>query len=391
MYKVDATQVHLPPSPQHSFTATGAAPSAPQFTAESFGNLPGADEMATRLNTLDSNITNILTAEDIAQMCHNFTSAFNLEDVLIEQSSQLKAIQILLTLTNCIDKDSIKVFANSKLQDTPDNQRDGNQLKEKANKDNRTQINLPPEYEKQSPNLSFWREQLMASFIDSQFPEANFSEEQKEQLKNALLMAKMQIAANTGIGNFEKPIPYKNFDRATASHLTARITYPRQALCAEKLEKETMALQEQLFNANSGLIEKLHSDKTITQLLRGNQQHHLKKLLKSQGADNSATLTKAAALLVSFASRDPDLAGELTSLGINPKNLGDLAKAHSILNHARAGENTTLTNEIAADGVRKSDKFTRDFFSSEIARDPKLKAPMPAKIALWLVSTNQQG
>ncbi|USE34964.1 hypothetical protein [Endozoicomonas sp. SCSIO W0465] len=90
--------------------------------------------------------------------------------------------------------------------------------------------------------------------------------------------------------------------------------------------------------------------------------------------------------LVSFASREPNLAGTFTQLGINPENLTHLAKGHSILNHARASENKQLTNEIAADGLQKSDEFTRTFFSSQTARKPTYKdEPTSVKIALWLV------
>lgn len=394
---INPATVPLTLSPQRSSPEqpTPAAQSVTPFTAESFNNLPGADELATRLNTLNSNMRTSLTTEGIAQMCHNFTSAFNLDNVLVEESSQRKAIEILLAITNCYDEKSIKGFADSKLNETldTDKQKDCQALKDKANEDNSTtEIVLPPEYDGKSVKFSFWREKLMNSFIDSEFPKANFSAEQKKQLQDALLMAKMQIAANTGIGNFKEPIVYEHFNRETASQLTGRIVYPRQQQCADKLAKEIMALQQQLFDHESELISMLGSNNTTTKLLDGNQRHHLQTLLASQGEDNSATLTKEVALLVSFVARDSNLAGTFTQLGINPVNLTHLAKAHSILNNARAADNKQLTNEIAADGLQKSDAFTRKFFSSEPARNPNYKdEPTSAKIALWLAERNQSG
>lgn len=385
---IDPVHVQLPPSPEPSPTknTTTAVQSVTQFTAESFNNLPGADELATRLNKLIENMPASLGTEDIAQMCHNFTSAFNLDNVLVEQDSQLKAIQLLLTITNCYDQDSIKTFADHKLKETPETHDTCKALQDNANKDNTATIVLPPEYDDESPNLSFWRERLMNSFIDCEFPATNFSEEQKKQLQDALRMAKLQIAANTGIGNFKEPIVYEHLDRETVSELAGHLAFPRQPLCADKLAKEIMVLQQQLFNSESDLIHMLGSDKTITALLLGNEQYHLKTLLACQGEDDSATLTNEVALLVSFASREFDLAGEFTQLGINPESLTHLAKGHSILNHARASENKQLTNEIAADGLQKSDEFTRTFFSSQTAREPIYKdEATSAKIALWLV------
>ncbi|MBO9481200.1 hypothetical protein [Salinisphaera sp. G21_0] len=381
-----------------------AAQSVTQFTAESFDNLPGANELATRLNTINKNMLDSLNAEEIGQMCHNFTSAFNLDNVLVEEASQLKAIKILLTLTNCYDNNSIKAFANSKLQETPDNHDACQDLKDKANKDNtqENKIVLPPEYQGKSDKFSFWRDKLLNSFIDSQFSEANFTQIEKQQVHDALRMAKMQVAGNTGIGNFEAPIPYEKFDREKVSQLTGHLIYPRQELCADKLAKEIMALQEQLFDSDSGLINMLGNNEDITKLLQGNQQHHLKQLLARQGADNRSTLTNEVALLVSFVARNPKLAGEFAELGINPGNLTHLAKAHSILNHARAtenkqpsnetAENNQLSNKTVAKGLKQSDEFTRKFFDSETANNPDYEAvPVFAKIALWVASSNQSG
>ncbi|USE34965.1 hypothetical protein [Endozoicomonas sp. SCSIO W0465] len=82
---IDPANVQLPPSPEPSAKkhTTTEVQSVTQFTAESFNNLPGADELATRLNELNKNMPASLGTEDIAQMCQNFTSAFNL-DVTIQ-------------------------------------------------------------------------------------------------------------------------------------------------------------------------------------------------------------------------------------------------------------------------------------------------------------------
>lgn len=257
---VESAKVPLPLSTQLSTEQpASAAQSVPQFTADSFDNQPGAEILATRLNTFNENISAILNAKksetektgtekpntegldasDIALMCKNFTSAFNLDDILVEESSQLKAIQILLTLTNCHDINSLKAFANSKLDENPDNQDDCQKLKDSADKDNNNPITLPPGYGMTSQNFSFFRDKLMNSFIDSQFSEANFETKEMDQLKDALRMAKMQIAGNTGIGNFKESITFDQFDREQVSKLTGSLIYPRQKLCADNLAKRS--------------------------------------------------------------------------------------------------------------------------------------------------------
>ncbi|WBA80278.1 hypothetical protein [Endozoicomonas sp. GU-1] len=408
---VESAKVPLPLSTQLSTEQpASAAQSVPQFTADSFDNQPGAEILATRLNTFNENISAILNAKksetektgtekpntegldasDIALMCKNFTSAFNLDDILVEESSQLKAIQILLTLTNCHDINSLKAFANSKLDENPDNQDDCQKLKDSADKDNNNPITLPPGYGMTSQNFSFFRDKLMNSFIDSQFSEANFETKEMDQLKDALRMAKMQIAGNTGIGNFKESITFDQFDREQVSKLTGSLIYPRQKLCADNLAKEILALQQQLFDSDSGLIGMLGNNEDITNLLQGNQPYHLKQLLARQGADNRATLTNDAALLVSFVARNSKFADEFAKLDINPENLTHLAKAHSILNHGQADEHKELSNEIAAKGLKGSDDFTRTFFKSETANKYKAEPPF-ARIALWLAESNQSG
>ncbi|MGO0309476.1 hypothetical protein ACTL6P_23345 [Endozoicomonas acroporae] len=318
------------------------AQSTNQYTTESFGNQPGAEVLANRLNQLGENLKHV-PAHALIHMCHNFTTAFNLHSILVAESSRLNAIKILLAANNCTDPASIQLFAK-KFHDIPDSNPSVN-LRDNAAEDNQLVITQPEVYQGQPTTFNNYRQTLLEHFIVCAFPEPEFTVQQQTQLKDALTLAGRQITGNWGFGCLDEPVSYGNFNRETVARLSARLSYPRQPECAEKLAQIYMELQEALFNPESDLIK----------LLSDNWQFELVTLLTEE-SDNPATLSNEAALLLSLAvsenhSNAERLAeeGEIERLteeiGIFSIDLGRFADANLVLNFAGAANKTQLVND----------------------------------------------
>ncbi|WP_422444330.1 hypothetical protein [Endozoicomonas sp. ALB091] len=312
-----------------------------QYTTESFGNQPGAEVLANRLNQLGENLKQV-PAHVLAHICHNFTTAFNLHSILIAESSQLNAIKILLAANNCMDQESIELFAK-KFHDIPDSDPSAT-LRNKAAEDNQLVITQPEVHQGQ-PTTFNYRQPLLEHFIVCAFPEPEFTLQQQTQLKDALTLAGRQITGNWGFGCLDEPVPYGNFNRETVARLSACLSYPRQPECAEKLAQIYMGLQEALFNPESDLI----------QLLKDNQKGELVTLLAKE-SDNPATLSNEAALMLSLAVSENHSGAErlaeegeierLTEeIGIFSIDLGRFADANLVLNFAGAASKTQLAND----------------------------------------------
>lgn len=309
------------------------AQSTNQYTAESFGNQPGAEVLANRLNQLDDNLKNAPSAF-LAHMCYKFTTAFNLHPILVAESSQLNAIKILLAANNCTDPESIQLFSE-KFHDIPD-PNPSVTLRDKAAEDNRLVITQPEGYQGQPTTFNHYRQPLLEHFIVCAFPEPEFTVQQQTLLKDALTLAGRQITGNWGFGCLDEPVPYGNFNRETVAHLSACLSYPRQPECAKELAQIYIELQEALFNPESNLFK----------LLKDNQKEELITLLTKE-CDNPATLSNEAALMLSLAASENHLDAErLTEeIGIFSTDLGRFADANLVLNFAEAANKTQLVND----------------------------------------------
>ncbi|MBO9493645.1 hypothetical protein J7438_06050 [Thalassotalea sp. G20_0] len=314
------------------------------YTTESFGNQPGAEVLANRLNQLGENLKTF-PAYVLAYMCDNFTTAFNLHSILVTETSQLNAIKILLAANNCTDPESIQFFAE-KFHDIPDTE-PGVRLKDTAAEDNLLEITHHEGHQGQPTTFNHYRQPLLEHFIVCAFPEPEYTVQQQTLLKDALTLAGRQITGNWGFGCLDKPLPYSDFNRETVAHLAACLSYPRQPECAKVLAQIYMGIQEALFNPKSSLC-----------LLLEDNQNWLLIALLTEDSDNPATLSNEAALMLSLtASKDHPNAKILTDeienelerlieeVGICPTDLGHFADANLVLNFAGAAKKKQLAND----------------------------------------------
>ncbi|WBA84647.1 hypothetical protein [Endozoicomonas sp. GU-1] len=311
------------------------------YTTESFGNQPGAEVLANRLNQLGENLKNV-PAYVLAYMCHNFTTAFNLHSILVTETSQLNALKILLAANNCTDLESIQFFAE-KFHDIPYTD-PGVMLKNTAAKDNLLEITHHEGYQGQPTTFNHYRQPLLEHFIVCAFPEPEFTVQQQTLLKDTLTLAGRQITGDWGFGCLDKPVPYGDFNRETVAHLAACLSYPRQPECAKELAQTYMRIQEALFNPKSSLCV----------LLEDNQNWLLIALL-TEDSDNPATLSNEAALLLSLATSKDHLNVKILTdeiedeferlieeVGICSTDLGRFADANLVLNFAGAAKKPNL-------------------------------------------------